>query len=328
MDVTVFLRKGTEMLSAEQVKSFNEEGYLVVEDVLDQTTILDPVRAEYSALMDRLYDDWHAQGLVPPPEDKSFYDKLLISYKAGLEWFQPFDISLPATEVTPDTPFHFGPAVMNMLTAPKLLDVVQSLIGPEITSNPIQHVRIKPPANDLRGDENRAHITATSWHQDQGVTHESADNTDLVTVWIAVTDATRENGCLTVQPSRHTTELLPHCDTGQIGIPDEFIGGHPSVPLPIKSGGIVLFHPMAPHASLVNKTDGFRWSFDVRYNKTGQPTGRDHFPSFVARSAADPKTELRDADTWRGMWEDTRTRLSENPHINLYRWDLDAPYCA
>ena len=76
------------MLTAEQIEFFNEEGYLVVEDVLDQTTILDPVRAEYAALLDRLYDDGHAEGLLPPPANMSFYDKLLQSYKAGLEWLE------------------------------------------------------------------------------------------------------------------------------------------------------------------------------------------------------------------------------------------------
>ena len=47
-----------------------------------------------------------------------------------------------------------------MVTNPRLLDIVEQLIGPEITSNPIQHVRIKPPATTLRGDEVRAHIAA------------------------------------------------------------------------------------------------------------------------------------------------------------------------
>jgi phytanoyl-CoA hydroxylase len=79
---------------------------------------------------------------------------------------------------------------------------------------------------------------------------------------------------------------------------------------------------------LVNKTDAFRWSFDVRFNKSGQPTGRNHFPSFVARSAAHPDSELRDADVWREMWEDARSNLAANSHVNLYRWDNDAPYCA
>ena len=42
--------------------------------------------------------------------------------------------------------------------------------------------------------------TVTSWHQDRGVAHAEADATDMVTVWIAMTDATEENGCLVAQP--------------------------------------------------------------------------------------------------------------------------------
>ena len=316
------------MLSKAQVAFFESNGYLVVEDVLDQRTVLTPVRQEYAGLMDRLYDDWHAQGLLPPPDGKNFWDKLLLAYTSGCDWFQPFDISLPGNQITADMPFHLGQAVLDMITAPALLDVVESLIGPEITSNPIQHVRIKPPATDLRADEVRAHITATDWHQDRGVTHESADGTKMVTVWVAVTDATEENGCLVVQPLRDKVELLPHCEKKQVGIPEAFLKPKDVVRLPVKSGGVVIFDPMTPHASLVNRTDGFRWSFDIRFNVTGQPTGRDHFPSFVARSRKFPSAELRDADTWRGMWEEARARLAGAPHISLYRWDAKAPYCA
>lgn len=319
-------------LTDTQVQFFEDEGYLVVEDVLDQKTVLDPVRAEYSALLDKLYDQWHANGKVPAPTGMSFDDKLLTAYRAKCEWFQPFDISLPGSRVEADTPFHFGPAVFNMLTAPKLLDVVQSLIGSEITSNPIQHVRIKPPVGDLQSDEVRAHITKTDWHQDQGVTLESADNTRMVTVWIAVSDATEKNGCLKVLPNSARTgpadELIPHCEKTQIGIPDSLIDERNAVPLPVGSGGVVLFNPLTPHASLVNNSSGLRWSFDVRYNVTGQSTGREHFPEFIARSASNPKTEFNDPIAWQAMWEDTRARLAAAEHISLYRWDASAPFCA
>ena len=89
-----------------------------------------------------------------------------------------------------------------MITHRGVLDVVQELIGPEITSNPIQHVRLKPPATTLGGDEARAHIMATDWHQDRAVAHAEGDATQMVTVWLAVTDATLENGCLQVIPGR------------------------------------------------------------------------------------------------------------------------------
>ena len=51
------------MLSSHQQEFFAEKGYLVVEDVFDQTQILDPVRVEYSVLLDRLVEGWIAKGL-------------------------------------------------------------------------------------------------------------------------------------------------------------------------------------------------------------------------------------------------------------------------
>ena len=57
------------MLSNEQIGFFEQNGYLVVEDVFDQKTILDPVRVEYAALLDRLYEGWHTEGLVTTPSN-------------------------------------------------------------------------------------------------------------------------------------------------------------------------------------------------------------------------------------------------------------------
>ena len=100
------------------------------------------------------------------------------------------------------------------------------------------------------------------------------------------------------------------------------------MPLPVKAGGAVIFHPLTPHGSLVNRTDGFRWSFDLRYHVTGQNSGREHFPSFVARSRERPETVLRDWRVWKRMWEDARAHLAQAPHIEIHRWTSDAPFCA
>ena len=85
---------------------------------------------------------------------------------------------------------------------------------------------------------------------------------------------------------------------------------------------------MTPHASLPNRSGGIRWSFDLRYNVTGQPTGRAHFPDFIARSRAQTETELKDWRNWKAMWETARTRLAREPHIDIHRWSADAPVCA
>ena len=313
------------MLTTNQITEFNKNGVIVIPDVLN-AELLDRIRQEYAGLLDGLYADWQRQGFVPPADGLDFYEKLLVSYRAKCDWFQPMDISLPGDTIRDDTPFHFGPAVFDMITHGPLLDVVEALIGPEITSNPIQHVRLKPPAINLRDTENRAHIMATDWHQDRAVAHEDGDQTQMVTVWLAISDATLENGCL--QAIKGKPRMYPHCPKKQTAIADGFLDLDQAVPLPVPAGGAVIFHPLTPHASLNNVSDRFRWSFDIRYNVTGQPTGRAHFPSFVARSRAHPERVLTDWRDWRDLWVDARHRLSVKDHIPIHRWTSDSPACA
>lgn len=315
------------MLTPEQIDQFDQQGYLVIEDVIDPAT-LRAIIDEYSQLMDRLYDRWHQDGLVKAATPgMGFWDKLDVAYNSGFDWYQPLDISLPHADITEDTPMHFGPAVFSMATHPRILDIAESLLGPELTSNPIQHVRIKPPERLVSKDEIRAHVVSTDWHQDRGVTLESADQTEMLTVWLAITDATVENGCLQVKPGKEE-KMLPHCTLTQTGITQKHLPKRPAVPAPVKAGGAVIFHPLTPHASLANNSDGYRWSFDLRYNVTGQSTGRDHFPSFVARSRAKPETELKDWRVWKEMWEEARQTLAQQAHIAQHRWPSDGPYCA
>lgn len=313
-------------LTPAQRTQFTEQGYLVIEDVLSDT-LLSNIRAEYAALLDGLHEGWRNEGRVG--QAAGFDAQLRASYLAGCDWFQPLDISLPGGVIEPDTPMHFGPAVFDMITAPDLLDIVEALIGPEITSTPIQHVRIKPPAALRHMDETRTHLNVTDWHQDRGVAHAAADETDMVTVWLAISDATVENGCLQVVPGAHREGLHTHCPANlQLSIPEAALDRRRAVPLPVRAGGAVIFDPGTPHASLDNHTDGFRWSFDIRYNRTGQPTGRSHFPDFVARSRAAPLSELRNWRVWKHLWEDARARLAAETHIPIHRWDPNHPVCA
>jgi len=317
------------VLTADQITQFDRDGFLIVEDVLDEHAALNPLKAEYAELMDGLYADWFQQRRVTtPPQGLSFEEKVMLAYRAQCDWFQPLDISLPADRIYQDTPMHFGQAVLDLITHDRVLDVVESLLGGELTSNPIQHVRIKPPHKALQLNETRAHVGGTAWHQDRAVAHAEADDTNMVTVWCAITDATVENGCLQAIPRHPNDAMRPHCPQTQTAIAPAYLDESEAVPLHVRAGGIVLLHPLTPHASLDNISEGIRWSFDLRYNVTGQPTGREHFPSFIARSRKDPSKEMRSVDTWRRLWEGARARLAEQPHIDIHRWSADAPACA
>ena len=308
-----------------QREAWERDGVLIVQDVVPPETLA-AVRAEYEAVMDGLWSEWSVEGVVDD-DPGTFEARVREANRRGLDWFQPLDISLPMERVTPVTPMHFGPAVFDLLTCPAILDLAEAVIGSELTSNPIQHVRIKPPVAELHEGDMRAHVAGTSWHQDRGVTHEEADETDIVTIWIAVTDATVENGCLQAVPGLAGRGMLPHCPYRQTEIARGHLDGTP-VPLPVKAGGVVMLHPLIPHSSLPNVSNGIRWSFDIRYSRTGQPTGRSHFPDFVARSRSNPASELKDWRTWLRMWEDARMAAAASPHIELHRWTAQAPYCA
>jgi len=316
------------MLSSDQKYQFNDQGFLVVENIVPRS-VLNGVVHEYSDLLNQLCQRWVERGLLHKDViHGTFADQIRAAYNAELDYFQPLDISLPPGEIAADTPFHAGAAIFNLMTSDRLLDVVESLIGPEITSNPIQHVRIKPPASELYSDEIRAHIGPTDWHQDRAVTLAEADTTNMVTVWIAITDATIDNGCLQVIPESHRQPMLRHCPSPQLSIPAKEFAIDTATPLPVKAGGAVLFHPQTIHSSLDNISDTVRWSFDLRYNVTGEATGRPMFPDFVARSYKDPSTELTDAQQWRALWEDARARLAKERPVVIHRWPEDPLYCA
>src|SRR5215210_7088973 len=226
------------------VNRFAEQGYLVVEGVLDPAEDLDPVVREYERVLDELTARLHAEGKLPSTyADEPFGHRLTrILNESDVDYMRHFDIALPFKGVTEDTPMHLGPEVFRLLTNPRLLDAVEQIVGPELYSNPIQHTRIKPPERlvpeRLRGS---SLLAKTDWHQDRGVHLPEADETDMLTVWLPVTDATEENGCLCAIPGSHREGLTTHCTTKGLGIPEELLGGTPQ-PLPIRRGGVLFFH--------------------------------------------------------------------------------------
>jgi hypothetical protein len=319
-------------LSNRQLRQFAAEGYLVVEDVLDPIQDIQPLMEEYAAVLDGIAQSFQTQGLIASNyHDLPFRERLIqVCLESGRSLSQHFDISLPQTGIRPDTPIHLGPAVFELLTKPRLLDVVESIVGPEIYSNPVQHIRMKLPPRALTSANSDGLNAKIPWHQDNGVVLPEADEATILTVWMPLTDATIENGCLQVIPRSHTGDLAPHCPTARgAAIPDRLIAQSQAMPLPMRAGSILLMQQRTIHSSLDNVTpDQVRISFDLRYQPTGQPTGRPAFPGFVARGSAHPETVLRDAAAWAHSWLDTRERLAarENPAFN--RWQAGVGVCA
>jgi hypothetical protein len=324
-------------MDGEAVERWRQEGYLVLEGALDVEQDLTPVVREYEVLLDELCRRWHAEGRLADTGARLPFGQRLSRALAetGERYERYVDFALPQANITAQTPIHLGPAVFRMLTSPRLLDAVEWLVGPEIECNPIHHTRIKVPQREVPEERWNSHTAATDWHQDLGVALPEQDGSHVLTVWLPVTEATVQNGCLLVIPRSHTGDLAHHCLVSPakkgLHIPDSFLAPGEPVALPMRPGDVLLMHKKTMHASLANESEDIRWSMDLRYNPTGEASGRPAFPSFVARSRAHPEQELHDPRRWAALWLETRQRLAglpaeEWPPFN--RWSRDSELCA
>lgn len=321
----------TDVIERSPTQQLDEQGYVVVDAVLDPGLDLAPVLDEYGAVLERAAQDLLAEGLVSSThDDLPFKERLIqLTRESGRSLSRYFDISLPQSGIRSDTPIHTGPACFRVLTNERLLDLAEQFVGPEVCVSPVGHVRMKLPERTLEagGDGLMAKIP---WHQDNGVVLPEADGSRILTVWLPINEATIENGCLQVIPTPRTQELIEHCPTGLGGphIPDSSLQ-RPPVPLPMRPGSVLFMHSRTIHSSLENQTtDQVRISMDLRYQSPDEPTGRPMFPSFIARSRSNPEREVRDPAVWTRMWLEARARLAQDRPSVFNRWDPNSPACA
>jgi phytanoyl-CoA hydroxylase len=314
------------------------DSYVIVDDLFDPDVDFASLYDEWSAVLDDVVARLTSEGAMPSSFDELPFEQRLVAVTehSGHHISSHFDISLPQGNIRPDTPVCACPAAFRLLTKDSLLDVVEELIGPEITSNPIQHVRMKLPERAL-SDRRDGLSAGVPFHQDQGVLLPEADDSDILTCWLAITDADEANGCLQVYPRSDRGRFLDHCPgdsaamqgLNQIGIPPRLLPDASPKPLPMRAGSALFFNQMLVHGSRDNTTiDKVRISFDLRYQPTGRPSGRPMFPGFVARSKSDPSSELRDPAEWRRLWYDARDRLAEVETPRFNRWSAGSASCA
>ena len=285
-------------LTDSQISFFHDNGYLRLENVLDEDD-LRPVIDEYSAIIDERARRLHSEGKISSLcANEPFTRRLLCLAKEAPEIAAGLDIMQAR-----------GKSTFNFLKNPKILDVAESLVGSEIVCNPIQHIRAVLPSDETGRQP-------TQWHQDAGVCWPDADPYFMLTIWIPIVDVTLENGCLEVMPGSHKNGLRKHVTPGASIPPEERPAIEPK-PLPVAAGGVILFHNYTLHSARPNETDTVRWSFDLRYHDAYQPTGRPFYPTFLMRSKQRPDALQTDYKTWCERWE---FALEAGKSAKRYRW--------
>jgi hypothetical protein len=277
-------------LTSEQIRLFREEGVLVAEGILEDSDLA-PLIEAYSRWIDQKAQTLHEEGKITDLHADEPFDRRIASlYGQTPEIAQGLDLMEARL-----------PAALEFMENKNLLDAVESLIGPEITCSPIQHIRAKPP--ETVGGRGTGFFNVP-WHQDAGVTWEEADDSDIITCWVPLVDATVENGCMEVLPGVWKQGYREHQAEGGTTIRPDLMPEIAPRPVPVRKGGVIFMHRHTPHRSIPNQSDHVRWSVDLRYQPTGTPTGRPFHPDFVARSRKDPDSVLTDPAEWGQRWID------------------------
>jgi len=104
------------------------------------------------------------------------------------------------------------------------------------------------------------------WHQDNGYTY--IEPQAYLTCWIALTDATLENGCPWIAAGAHRQGTLAHrlTDLGYVCFDQD---GPEAVAVPAGAGDVVVFSSLAPHRTGPNLTKSVRKTYILQYAPDG-----------------------------------------------------------
>ena len=149
--------------------------------------------------------------------------------------------------------------VDDLMRHPAVLDAVEDLIGPDILC-----------WNTLFWIKEAGSESFVSWHQD--LRYWGLDTEGLVSVWLALSPATLESGCMHVLPGSHQGELLPHKDgyaKGNLLTRGQEIAVEvdPSrtVAMPLAPGEVSLHDGRLAHASGPNRSADRRIGLSLHY---------------------------------------------------------------
>jgi hypothetical protein len=160
-----------------------------------------------------------------------------------------------------------------------------------------------------------------TWHQDYGYWYQNGVLfPDLVSVFIAVHPATRENGCLQVLRGSHLCGRLDHVLTGEQAGADaervaEIARRLELVHVEMEPGDALFFHCNLLHRSDRNRSAMPRWSLICCYNaRRNDPYKESHHPRYT------PLAKVEDA----AILEAGARRFAEAGEVGWLDPDRDA----
>jgi ectoine hydroxylase-related dioxygenase (phytanoyl-CoA dioxygenase family) len=218
------------VLTPAQNEQFDREGFLVLEEVLDPEEVAATV-----AEIDPFDEQTEAYLRTRPDGRLTILETGAITFSIHL--------------VTR------SPRLRALAAHPAIAGICHDLVGNDVNLYWDQAV-YKKPEKPRR----------FPWHQDNGYTY--VEPQQYLTCWVALTDATEQNGCPWVAPGLHALGTLAHRFVEPLGY-ECFEAPERAVAAPVRAGGIVVFSSLTPHLTGPNTSGDVRKAYILQYAPAG-----------------------------------------------------------
>ena len=252
------------MLSTEQIKHYDEQGYIVLNEIipLDQ---IDAIKQQANALVEQWAEDSPEHVFTTNDNDRSD-DSYFLDSAEQVRCFFEEDAFNEKRELVQERSLcinkighalHELDPVFSEFSHQKLLGELMSDLGmktPQIRQS--MYIFKQPNIGGV-----------VNWHQDATFFYTTPQS--VITLWFAVEDATLENGCLWVEPAGHLGPLrerfnLDDKQTTMVSLDDTPWPTETSgTPVEVKAGSLVMFQGYLPHYSAPNRSAKSRQAFTL-----------------------------------------------------------------
>lgn len=222
------------VVSDEQVRSFVENGFLVVPDLVTPAEV-EEMRQDILHLARGGYPAEGLDSLPPGLSDEELARSILCVHQ----------------------PHHVSPVMRKYVSHPKIAGVLSQIVAAHLPwwDGSVKCMQsmffMKPPG-----------FQGQAWHQDE--IYIPTRDRSLCGAWIALDDATVENGCLWVLPGSHRPGYLypqrKHDNPDEFDFAAESHGFDDSgeVPVEVTTGSLVFFNGYLLHRSRKNRGQTWR----------------------------------------------------------------------
>lgn len=221
-------------LTSDQRLSYEEKGFLVVEDAVPAERV-----ADMRGRLEELCACWDAEeGRRAHAQQEAEIAGAATEARSG-QAVRKFSELVP-----------IEPAFRAHAEDPALLDMVEDLIGAPISLYADQAL-LKPP---LVGSAKLPHQDNAYFRVDPA--------SAVITCWCALDDATIENGCMHYLAGSHRAGLVEHEEIpGTPHLVPRAYDPADATPAPVRAGGVIFHHSLTLHHSPPNDTPHWRRAF-------------------------------------------------------------------